>query len=76
MPRFEHWTTGVGETFIPDTPDKEQVLSVDRAMCEEDGLPPPKLCCVIEAKDWTEAMTKYHEHMGWGPYRPPPGAKP
>lgn len=26
-------------------------------------------CCLIHGKDWNDIMTKYHEHMGWEPYR-------
>lgn len=29
-----------------------------------------KKCCVIEGEDWTEVMTKYHQHMEWEPYIP------
>lgn len=30
----------------------------------------PVLIGEIEAYDWNEAMTKYHEFMGWEPYQP------
>lgn len=29
-----------------------------------------KHCCYIEGETWDEVMTKYHQHMGWEPYKP------
>ena len=27
-------------------------------------------CCVVEGRNYIEAMQRYHDHKGWGPYRP------
>lgn len=75
MRRFEHWIYDGTETFIEDTPAKEAVLSVDRALCVEDGLPPPRLCCVIEALTVREAYSKYYQHRGLGEYYPMAGSE-
>lgn len=37
------------------------------AMANADGL---RLTWTVEAVSLIEAMTKYHEHQGWEPYRP------
>lgn len=62
--KVEHWQNDVEntETVVPQDYDaKMKVL-----LCGKDA----KLCCVIEADSWADAMTKYHEHQGWGPYVP------
>jgi len=62
--KFEHWQneTENTETVVPA--DYDPAMKV--LICGEGA----KLCCVIEADSWNEAMTKYHEHQGWGPYVP------
>lgn len=62
--RFEHWIgPDDGEhTLIPaDAP------AADRATA---GGPGARFCCTIEAADRDGAMRRYHEHLGWEPYRP------
>ena len=29
-----------------------------------------KLIATFEGESWNECMTKYHEYMGWEPYKP------
>lgn len=38
----------------------------NKTFLTEDG----NFCCTIEGKDWNDIMKKYHEHMGWEPYKP------
>jgi hypothetical protein len=35
-----------------------------------DPADPAELVWTVDADSYVEAMTLYHEHMGWGPYRP------
>ncbi len=38
------------------------------------GLEPgSKLIWTVEAKSYNDAMQRYHDHMGWSPYKPMPG---
>ena len=35
--------------------------------------PDATLVWFVEASSWAEAMARYHEWRGWGPYRPTDG---
>lgn len=57
----EHWYSDSESTLIPaDESDGPGT----------DGL---SFCCRIEGESWEDCMRKYHEHMGWEPYRPMEG---
>jgi len=61
MPRYEHWHD--------DGDDSEAVIGEGTAGSHP-FVGPARLCCVIEAETWEEAMRTYHDHMGWTPYQP------
>lgn len=43
------------------------VTETDRlTLLEDDSV----LIKTIEGEDWNDCMTKYHEFMGWEPYKP------
>lgn len=54
------------------------VWTDDDPVCDEltvkEGTDPPApghvLLHTIEAPDWVAVMTRYHELMGWEPYKP------
>ncbi len=57
--KAEHWELDDGcVIFESDNPSKDFLIKGG------------KFCCFIEGQDWTDIMTKYHEHMGWEPYEP------
>ena len=42
------------------------VVEGDKEMLEDDAA----LIKKIKGADWNDCMTKYHELMGWEPYKP------
>jgi hypothetical protein len=80
--KAEHWSWGPDDEYggcegldpvgTPELDEnKKKVDQIMREMYGDTG----KYCCTIEGKNWTEIQQKYHQHMGWGEYRPPPGAE-
>jgi hypothetical protein len=58
--RHELWRQNDGLTFCFAGPRGDQA----RSMLSEDA----ELIWTVEAESWFEAMTKYHEYLGWGEY--------
>ena len=57
--KAEHWQDDLGDMiFDENNPSREWMITN------------AKQCCIIEGKDWNDIMTKYHEHMGFEPYKP------
>jgi len=65
--RYELWVAGDGTeaTFAP--PENIKIIRKHAGLGKN-----AKLKWTVEADTWEEAMTKYHEHMGWEPYKPFP----
>jgi hypothetical protein len=63
MPTYELWESADGTelAFMQDVDRDEALLT---------SLQELHQTWVVEADDWTAAMTRYHEHMGWEPYVP------
>lgn len=69
---YQHWTedenyTGEDRVAGDDIFAPTEFFSDPKNAWQVIGL---KFCCRVEADSWTEAMTKYHEHMEWEPYIP------
>lgn len=60
MTLYEIWESESSTTFIPAESINKNIL------LEDDS----RLIGTIIADTWDEAMTKYHEFMGWSPYKP------
>jgi len=61
--RCEPWTDAEGRLTL--CPEDEPGDSA-RATLSADA----SLTHVFDAETWEQAMTQYHSHMGWGPYKP------
>ncbi|WP_415648666.1 hypothetical protein [Stackebrandtia soli] len=58
--RYELWESEDGElTLSPEGVPPPAPLDADATPLH-----------VFEADTWERAMAQYHDHMGWGPYRP------
>lgn len=57
--KWHVWHDGEGQLFVPAGSPHEP-----------DGNPAARLLHVIEASSHNDAMRKYHEWMGWEPYKP------
>lgn len=57
---YEIWKSSSSSTFIPSDHNQKDILLE----------PDAEFIGNIEADSWEEAMTKYHEFMGWEPYKP------
>jgi hypothetical protein len=70
--KAEHWTWQSNDEYGGcESLDPVETQEVSHKVLRE-MYTNGKLCCVIEGKDWVEIRQKYNEHMGWGPYIPPP----
>ena len=57
--RYECWKDDLGLSFIPsDSLDRDWIIKNSEFQFS------------IEANSWEDAMEKYHEKMGWEPYKP------
>jgi hypothetical protein len=63
-----HYETDTGCGLVPKE-NLEKALAIARDM--DDGE--PVICCEIEGEHWFDCLRKYHEHMGWEPWKPEPG---
>jgi hypothetical protein len=61
MGRYQLWVSNESQSFFRE--DNEQALR----FAQEDGA---QLVWEVTAVGSNEAMAKYHEHMGWEPYKP------
>ncbi len=62
---LEHWLDDDGSTcFDADCPHGQRILLTSG--------PNARKCCEIEGADRDDCLRKYHEHMGWEPYKPGP----
>lgn len=59
--KYELWKSDECYSFFPENNSKVR----DCVLQEPNAV----LINIIEAQDWTQAMTLYHEYMGWGPYK-------
>lgn len=65
MPTWELWKHDDGEAIEYGFGSDRQLI-----LAAFDPADPAELVWTIEAESYVEAMTLYHEHMGWEPYRP------
>jgi len=60
---LEHWVGDDEHVVFP-----AGTVPADSPWLATPGVRPVK-CCEIEGADYADCMRRYHEHMGWEPYR-------